>query len=137
MGESKAAANESDDPLGGAASGPAANITDDERKRKIVAGAVNYIRYEEALHAHGLRVVPVRGDGNCLFRSVSHQMYGTEDQHAVVRSKVMDYMEAEGDFFCQFVEGGKEMFPYYLNAKRENGCWGDDPEIEVSTNVKD
>jgi hypothetical protein len=40
-------------------------------------------------------------------------------------------MESEADFFCQFVEGGRESFPYYLQAKRCDACWGDDPEIEV------
>ena len=43
----------------------------------------------------------------------------------------MDYMEVESDFFSQFVEGGRDSFPYYLSAKRRDACWGDDPEIAV------
>ena len=44
----------------------------------------------------------------------------------------MDYMEADAGFYSQFVEGGMEAFPFYLQAKRLNACWGDDPEIQVT-----
>ncbi|KAJ1422193.1 hypothetical protein B484DRAFT_308075, partial [Ochromonadaceae sp. CCMP2298] len=77
-----------------------------------------------------LRVVPVSGDGNCLFRAVAHQVYGDEELHGMVRAKCVDYMECAAAFFSQFVEGGADMFPHYLAAKRTDGCWGDDPEIE-------
>lgn len=43
----------------------------------------------------------------------------------------MDYMEADADFFSQFIEGGRESFALYLRAKRLDACWGDDPEIQV------
>ena len=35
--------------------------------------------YEAALAAEGLSVRRVLGDGNCMFRSFSHQVYGTEE----------------------------------------------------------
>ena len=31
----------------------------------------------------------------------------------------------------QFVEGGMAAFPFYVQAKRLNACWGDDPEIQA------
>jgi OTU domain-containing protein 5 len=40
-------------------------------------------------------------------------------------------MESEAAFFSQFVEGGMESFKFYLDAKRQQGCWGDDPEIQA------
>lgn len=52
-----------------------------------------YDHYERALGSQGLRVVPVEGDGNCLFRSVSHQVYGDDSHHRLVRARCMDYME--------------------------------------------
>ena len=77
-------------------------------------------------------MVPVSGDGNCLFRAVAHQVYGDERFHMLVRAKCVDYMEVEAEFFSQFVVGGRDMFPLYLQAKRGDACWGDDPEIEVT-----
>jgi OTU domain-containing protein 5 len=121
----------------------------------------HYSHYIGALQAQPvpLKVVPVPGDGNCLFRSVAHQVYGDYDLHSIVRQvrvrvrqvsfnhnsncntssntyvtlsqRCMDYMEADGGFFSQFVEGGMEAFPFYLRAKRLNACWGDDPEIQA------
>lgn len=52
-----------------------------------------YEHYERALRNQGLRVVPVEGDGNCLFRSVSHQVYGDDSHHRLVRARCMEYME--------------------------------------------
>ena len=100
--------------------------------RRITSLSAEYVQYLEALARRNLRVESVEGDGNCLFRAVAHQVYGTEELHQIVRQKCVDYMESEADFFSQFVEGGKEMFPLYLRAKRMDACWGDDPEIEVN-----
>lgn len=103
----------------------------DERTRRISNLSEQYKRYTDALGKQNLRVVPVEGDGNCLFRAVAHQIYGSEAYHYIVREKCIDYMEIEAEFFSQFVEGGSEFFPLYLRAKRMDACWGDDPEIEV------
>ena len=103
----------------------------EERTRKISELSDHFFRYKAALERHNLHVVSVSGDGNCLFRSVAHQIYGDDSLHMLVREKCVEYMESEADFFCQFVEGGRESFPYYLQAKRCDACWGDDPEIEV------
>jgi hypothetical protein len=99
--------------------------------RQIAELSDRHTHYVTALASTSLRVVPVNGDGNCLFRAVAHQIYGNEELHSVVRSFCMDYMEADADFFAQFVEGGHDSFVYYVAAKRMNGCWGDDPEIQV------
>lgn len=106
-------------------------ITDDSRTRKIADNSVQFSRYKKALEDQRLTLVPVSGDGNCLFRSVAHQIYGDENLHNIVRQKCMDYMESEIDFFSQFIIGGREAFHLYVQAKRMNACWGDDPEIEA------
>jgi OTU domain-containing protein 5 len=82
-----------------------------------------------------LRIFQVLGDGNCLFRSVAHQAYGNNELHWLVRQKCMDYMEADADFFSQFIEGGRESFALYLRAKRRDACWGDDPEIQAISEI--
>lgn len=59
----------------------------------LVLDTNRYAHYRRALESQGLRVVPVEGDGNCLFRSVSHQVYGNDCHHRLVRASCMDYME--------------------------------------------
>lgn len=63
-----------------------------------------YEHYARALRSHGLLVVPVEGDGNCLFRSVSHQIYGDDSHHGLVRARCMEYMEV-----CQLASGWSRM----------------------------
>ena len=106
---------------------------DMDHRRQISDMSERYSHYIGALNAQPipLKVVSVPGDGNCLFRSVAHQVYGDYELHNLVRQRCMDYMEADAGFYSQFVEGGMEAFPFYLRAKRLNACWGDDPEIQV------
>ena len=53
----------------------------------------NVIHYQEALAARNLEIVQVRGDGNCLFRSLSYHFHeGDDSHHADVRQKIVDYM---------------------------------------------
>ena len=40
----------------------------------------------QALASKGLKYVTMGGDGNCLFRAISHQLYGTEDHHEYIRN---------------------------------------------------
>ena len=107
-----------------------ANIQNN-RTRQIAESSDRYTQYIAALKYQNLRVVAISGDGNCLFRSVAHQVYGDEEFHDIVRQKCMDYMEAEAPFFSQFVEGGLQFFHLYIKAKRTSACWGDDPEIQA------
>jgi len=82
-----------------------------------------------------LFIKDVKGDGNCLFRSISDQIYGTEEFHEIIREKCMDYLLIEREFFEQFIEGGKEEFENYIIMKRKNGVWGDDIELQAISEI--
>jgi len=60
-----------------------------DRYRQITEFSDRYNHYVSALSSQSLRLVPVSGDGNCLFRAVAHQVYDNEDLHALVRAKCM------------------------------------------------
>jgi len=110
---------------------------DADHTRQISEFSDKYSQYLRALEAHRLHVEPMPGDGNCFFRSVAHQVYGSDEFHDTVRQKCMDYMEQDAAFFSQFVEGGMDSFPLYVRAKRLNACWGDDPEIQAICEIYD
>eukprot|EP00949_MAST-11_sp_MAST-11-sp1_P005451 g5451.t1 len=82
--------------------------------------------YDRALSAHGLRIRRCRGDGNCLFRSIAHQVYGREDLHALIRSYCCSYMEANAEHFALYTDTD---FPRYIAEMRQDGVWGGHPEI--------
>ena len=70
--------------------------------------------------------IPVRGDGNCFFRSVSYILFGEEGKHAPIRNLV-----------CNFIEDNDERFYQVTNVKnyikekamRKLGVWGTEVEI--------
>lgn len=100
-------------------------------ERLISTENPRYDTYRMALLKNQLHIVPMEGDGNCLFRSVSHQIYGTDEFHMLVRQKCMDYVLKERDFFEPFIEGDPKDFDQYVAMKRKCAVWGDDPEIQV------
>jgi len=96
----------------------------------------------EALRRQGWETRKVAGDGNCLFRAVSHQLFGTEEHHPTLRRLCMDYMENERAYFQPFVAvanaeeaylsvDSADAFARYVERKRRHGVWGDEPEIQA------
>jgi OTU domain-containing protein 5 len=75
----------------------------------LASTSAQFERYQAALSSQGLAVRAVEGDGNCLFRSVAHQVYGDDRLHGFVREKCMAYMESELEYFEQFVEGDRDV----------------------------
>lgn len=55
--------------------------------------------------ALGIYPVVIDGDGNCLFRSLSDQVYGVDHHHAYVRQRVVDYQRSHPDEFVAFHVG--------------------------------
>ena len=75
----------------------------------------------------------VAGDGNCVFRAISHQVYGTEDHHKLVRQKCMDYIEYDKNYYKDFVS--MPNIEDYIALKRQDGKWGDNLEIQVLSEI--
>jgi OTU domain-containing protein 5 len=107
------------------------------RLRVIQTQNPRFQHYRDSLAAHGLRLHAVEGDGNCLFRSVSHQIYSDDAHHGLVRRFCMDYMESEKEYFEPYVVGDMAAFLRYVEHKRRDGIWGDDPEIQAMCELYD
>ena len=93
------------------------------------------VRFEHKLEVRKLKIKEVAGDGNCLFRAVSDQLYGTEDHHDVLREWCMNYLVVEKEYFSQYIVGGMEAFEDYVTNKRQSSVWGDDLEIEALSEI--
>ena len=73
-----------------------------------------------------LRLVPVMGDGNCLFRSLSHIIFGDESEHNNVRLSLINTF-AQSDYVSAFcgIQGYNELsFQQHLCNMRRNHTWG-------------
>nr|CAH8830952.1 unnamed protein product [Trichobilharzia regenti] len=76
----------------------------------------------------GWKIIKVASDGACLFRSVSHQIFGDEEKHDVVRSQVIEYMIKNKEHFSQYLT---EDFDHYISRKRDVSCYGNHVEIQA------
>ena len=77
----------------------------------------------------------IKRDGNCLFSSISDQVYGTDKHSGIIRQKCMDYIEKNKLFYSQFIEGGEDKISAYIERKRKRGIWGDNLEIQALSEI--
>jgi len=82
-----------------------------------------------ALKKRGLEIVEQEGDGNCLFRAISLQVYGDPSMHNEVRQRCLDHMARDEEHFAQFITD--EPFQEYIRRKRQDGVHGNNPEIQA------
>ena len=79
------------------------------------------------LDALNLEVIQISTDGNCLFRAMSHQLYGNQEFHHIIRRRCCDYIELERHFFEPYVND--EHFEDYLVRIRSDRIWGGNIEL--------
>ncbi|GMT24348.1 hypothetical protein PFISCL1PPCAC_15645, partial [Pristionchus fissidentatus] len=80
----------------------------------------------------GLEIKKMVGDGACLFRAVSHQVYGDEEMHGEVRRLSLDYMEKNREHFEQFIT---EDFSAYIARKRRLTVHGNHVELQATSEI--
>lgn len=102
----------------------AANITDRE--------LTQYAQQLRNSHRPSLEINPMAGDGNCLFRAISLQVYGSSDMHSTVRAQCLDFMEVEESHFKDFVA---EPYEEYIARKRMDGVHGNHAEIQAASEL--
>jgi len=80
----------------------------------------------------GLRTVHMEDDGNCQFRALSHELYGTQDLHAEVRAQVVGFLDARSEEFSFFV-GDDAEWARYLASMRALRTWGDELTLRAAS----
>lgn len=80
----------------------------------------------------GCEIIEQEGDGNCLFRSVAHQVYGDPRGFAVLRQKCVEYIEKEAGFFEPYISG---VFSEYVARMKCDGVWGDHVEVQAMSEM--
>lgn len=109
---------------------------DHTQKKGIIDGLSRFIHLLRTQHRPPLDVVPMDGDGNCLFRAVSLQVYGDVTMHMDVRRDCLDYMERDAGHFRDFVTYAEhEEFSEYVARKRMAGVHGNHAEIQAMSEL--
>lgn len=82
----------------------------------------------------GLYAANTTGDGNCLFRALSDQLYGYPGRHAELRQETCDHLAERPDKFAGFVDD--KPFEEYVRLMRENGTYGGHLELHAFAQMK-
>ena len=80
----------------------------------------------------GLAPVNIVGDGNCFFRSVSHQIYHTETRHAQIRAVAIQHLINCPEHFIE--SNTDHSWMQYLQNMSTLGTWADHIIIQALAN---
>lgn len=81
----------------------------------------------------GLVEAQISGDGNCQFRSISYQLFGTQAHHAHVRARACAHMRANREEYEIFFEPGE--FDEWLESMSELKKWGDELTLRAAADA--
>mmetsp|Transcript_19671 Transcript_19671/g.59471 ORF Transcript_19671/g.59471 Transcript_19671/m.59471 type:complete len:255 (+) Transcript_19671:318-1082(+) len=73
-------------------------------------------------------ILEMQGDGNCQFRAISMNLYGSQDHHDLVRDKVVRHMYKNRDEFQPFLG---EDWHRYMKDMVCSGTWGDELTLKA------
>lgn len=108
------------------------------RKSGDWQGSPSWKEFTAQLEGLGLVLRDTQGDGNCLFRSLSDQIYGSEAKHPAVRKALMDFMVSEPDEFAPFLldeVGELQSIQSYCARMGRSGEWGGNLELVAASRV--
>ncbi|KAF5368742.1 hypothetical protein D9757_010437 [Collybiopsis confluens] len=102
----------------------------------------NTVLLNNQLGTLGLYAAPTIGDGNCLFRALSDQYYGSPSRYAEVRREICDFIESHSERYEGFVDvdefgdtgvrkdkGGG--LAAYVAGMRQNATYGGHMELSA------
>ncbi|KZT34953.1 cysteine proteinase [Sistotremastrum suecicum HHB10207 ss-3] len=87
------------------------------------------------LRSLGLYAAPILGDGNCLFRALSDQLFGVPSHHLTLRKEICDWMAARKERYEPFVEDDRGL-DVHLRNMREQGTYGGHLELSAFAHLK-
>ncbi|BGP19883.1 hypothetical protein JCM10213_008643 [Rhodosporidiobolus nylandii] len=85
------------------------------------------------LRQANLYAANILGDGNCLFRALSDQLYGSPSMHLAIRQEVCDYLSVNPDKYRLFVDEDsvKGGFEGHVREMRQPGTYGTNIELSA------
>ncbi|XVE75393.1 hypothetical protein DITRI_Ditri12bG0090700 [Diplodiscus trichospermus] len=86
-------------------------------------------RLLDRLQLYGVVENTVQGDGNCQFRSLSDQLYRSQDHHRFVRQQVVSQLKSNPEMYEGYVPMA---YGDYLKKMNKNGEWGDHVTLQAA-----
>ena len=87
------------------------------------------------LRSMGLYPAHTLGDGNCLFRALSDQLYGSPSYHLRLRKEICNWIETHAQRYEPFCEDERGLAAH-LRCMREQGTYGGHLELSAFSHLK-
>ena len=92
----------------------------------------SYSRMTCRLFDKGLQALDCGSSGDCFFKSISHQYYGTPEFHHLIRQAGVHYLEQHPELFIETLTDGS--WTTYLKRMAAPGTWCDNNIIQAVAN---
>lgn len=77
------------------------------------------------------QIVPMLADGNCMFRSMAHQLVGDAEQHHKLRDATIVFVSQNENLLRGYLPDGQPSIQHHLNQMCKHGCWGTQLELKA------
>ncbi|KAI0338615.1 cysteine proteinase [Trametopsis cervina] len=98
--------------------------------KAITDPAENTQLLTEQLRALGLYAASTLGDGNCLFRALSDQLYGSDTFHLKLRQEICNWIETHNTRYAPFVDDERGL-AVHLQCMRQPATYGGHLELSA------
>jgi hypothetical protein len=85
--------------------------------RQLTDPVTNTNNLNARLKSLGLYAANTVGDGNCLFRALSDQLYGSPAKHLELRQEICNFIEARKDQYAGFIEDDRGIETHLANMR--------------------
>jgi len=89
-----------------------------------------FLGFREYLKTQGFLLIDIAMDGNCMFRSIAHQLDNNVEEHFKYREMAVEHIAKNKEHFELFMEGEDEgKYQAYIYSMSKVGVWGGDIEL--------
>ena len=86
----------------------------------------------EFLMSFNRGIIPVLGDGNCLFRALSRLMFDSEDWHAFVRQQLVEFESLNSSLMQSYCDGNVSN---HISRVKYLTAWGTHVELVAAASL--
>lgn len=128
---------------------PCAELPDTDMTDIAPANVTSTSSFSALLAMYEFEEHQIAGDGNCQFRSLSHQLYDSDAHHQMVREQVCEYIAAHYSSYVGFLAGilgqdagHSELFTYVTSMRvpcvnAADLQWGDNLTLQAAADAFD
>ncbi|CAF3403497.1 unnamed protein product [Rotaria sp. Silwood2] len=111
------------------------NLKETVPLNNLTIGDFRFHSLTEQLRVLNLRTITIIGDGNCFFRAISDQLFGTQTYHRRLRSDAITYIRRNSAAFEFFVSGEDDTIDDYIFRMKKNYTYADHLIIMATASI--